>query len=410
MPDRMASSKLPHGVVHYRPDAEGWLRERGYLVDGQGIDDDARGIFHSTATRENAKLERGPRGSPVFEKLTRALTISDLQKVFRRGRRLTSPLLHEWKMLWDARERGVRVPEPVAAGARRGLLFPRSDFLITEALPGRSVFDVLDDAVLTTREENCVAIAVGRAVAGLHAAGIAFPDLFAKHVFLEQTGNGDWNVGFLDLTSACVRPKVSRAERARDLGALVSSLPFRVSPRRLARFLRSYLRDETWDRRDAWNQISKRAREYLKLRRFRSSLTGRAVTPPGKPGPDPEARKRHLLRRFEVPVMEDPGVPAAIQDDLAEPLKRLLLATFRAGVLPSGDVLPHLRSWNDGELAWDVRAPLRAPRKARAIDARWRAFFLRREIARSGLSAGAKKSLIQWVGGAPIAAFALSDL
>jgi hypothetical protein len=39
-----------------------------------------------------------------------------------------------------------------------------------------------------------------------------------------------------------------------------------------------------------------------------------------------------------------------IRDDLAAPLKSLLVATFRAGVLPVGDVLPHLHA-TDGFFA-----------------------------------------------------------
>ena len=91
-------------------------------------------------------------------------------------------------------------------------------------------------------------------------------------------------------------------------------------------------------------------------------------------------------------------------------LRHLLLATFRAGVLPMGDVLPHLRRATAGGLAWDARAPLRAARKSREIFARWRVFFLRREIARSALSPAAKKSLAGWLGGEPVAAFALTRL
>jgi tRNA A-37 threonylcarbamoyl transferase component Bud32 len=394
-----------------RPDARDWMRDAGFLDGGAPTRDHGRSVFHATASRENARFERGPRGTPVFEKRTRAITLSDLRKLRARAGRLTSPLLHEWTMLWLARERGIRVPEPVGAGIRRGLLFPRSDFLVTEKLPGKSLFEVLDEGGLTTpAEAGLAATAAGRAVAALHAAGIAFPGLFAKHLILDHDRNGAWTVGFLDLASAYSRARLSRGERAGDLGALAASLPFPVGPRLLARFLRSYLENgDGWELRDAWKEIANRARRFLRLRRFRSSLAPPGRSPPAATGSRHDAINRKLLDRFSVPVAGDQARPVAIADDVVEPLKRLILATFRAGVLPTGPVLPHLR-WKAETLAWHPDAPLAAPRKAHVLHGRWRAFLLGREIARTSLSAGLKKSLISWLRREPIAAFAVTDL
>jgi hypothetical protein len=410
MAEPLSSRKLPRGVVHFRADAEGWLRGAGYLADGQGLLAVGREVVNATPSRENAILSSGPRGTPAFEKRSRTVTLSDLRKVLIRARRPTSPLLHEWAMLWRARERGIRVPEPVAAGLTRGLLLTTSDFLITETLAGRSLDALLEEdfASMPAARRRTLADAVGRAVAGLHAAGIAFPDLYAKHVFLEPSPGGAWAVGFLDLTSAYATPRISPAERARGLGALAASLPFRLPLPVLMRFLRSYLAGvEGWDLRDAWGSVANAARRHLRLRRFRTGLAGQARPMAGDPAPDGSVERR-LLQRFDVPVIHDARA-VEIRDELAGPLERLLLATFRAGLLPMGDVLPHVRLQDDGRLAWDARAPLRAPRRARAIHARWRLVFLRREIARSAFSPAAKRSLISWAGGEPVAAFALSS-
>jgi hypothetical protein len=402
MPERLASCRLPRGAIRFRADAEAWLRAAGYFDAGGAR---GRSVFHATASRENATLAAGPRGAPVFEKRNRRITLSDLRKASRRAGRPTWPLLHEWTMLWRARERGVRVPEPVAAGMTRGVLFPRSDFLVTETLAGRSLFESLDGIVAgPARDQHRLAAAVGRAVGGLHAAGITFPDLYAKHVHLEPDGSGGWRVGFLDLASAYEERGPSRAARARDLGALAASLPFRVRTGLLASGLRAYLEGAGgWRFRDAWALIAAGARDVLRLRRFRAALAEPAGAEPRRPAPE-----RELLRRFRVPVVTTTAVAAAMRDDLAEPLKRLLLATFRAGVLPDGDVLPHVVRDGDGALAWTAGAPLVAPRKAREIHARWRIRSLRRELAGSGFSPSVRASIARWLGGEPVAAFALT--
>jgi tRNA A-37 threonylcarbamoyl transferase component Bud32 len=412
MGERFASIDTSHGVVHFRPDAEAWLRELGYVPHGKAVDPDDRNLFHSSENRENATIEPGPRGPGVFEKRTLALTLRKLRKAARRAGRITTPLLHEWDMLWRARDAGIRVPEPIAAGVTRGRIFPKTDFLLTERLDGTALNHMLDWAASRPVSEQVrLSADVGHAVARLHAAGIAFPDLYTKHVYLKRAGDGAWDVGFLDLATAYHRPVVPREERARDLGALAGSLPFRVPVRILAAFLRAYLREiPDWKLRDAWSSVASAAGGYLRLRRFRRGLSQRLDTTPSRPRTsDMKSHDQRativLLSRFDIPVRADGGA-VPIRDEVATPLRKLLVATFGAGVLPMGDVLPHLHAVETG-LAWDLLAPLRAPRRARAIHARWRFFFLRREIARSAFSPAVKRSFLHDLGPDLITAFAL---
>src|SRR5262249_28271653 len=162
--------------------AEAWLRSSGRLDGGLVAPgaDTRRRVLNATPKRENAVMDSGPRGTAVFEKRTRSLTLSALQKATYRAGRFTTPLLHEWSMRWRAREEGVRVPEPVAAGAERGFIFPKSDFLITEALPGTCLFSLLENEIdaIPAPDLQRLATTIGKAVAGLHRTGITFPDLY----------------------------------------------------------------------------------------------------------------------------------------------------------------------------------------------------------------------------------------
>jgi hypothetical protein len=391
MPERLASRRIRRGTVSFRPDAEVWLERSGYFRDGAAAE--GREVRSATATRENSVWEHGPRGGPVFDKRGRRVTLSDVWKVLRRSGRLASPLLHEWAMLWEARDLGLHVPEPVAAGVTRGLLFPSEDFLVTETLPGRSLFEVAGDLdSMRPEERHRIAEAAGRAVAGMHRAGVVFPDLFAKHVHVAQGPDGAWRVGFLDLTSAYRTRRPSTAERARDLGALAASFPFRLAADVRAGFLRSYLGADCWDFQEAWRAVDAASRRFLRLRRFRRGLM---------------PRRTNGSRALRA---EGSDAPVSVRDEHAGALKRLLLATLRAGLLPSAAILPHLRSGARGRLLWGPAAPLAAPRRARRIHARWRLRSLRREIARSELSPAVRRSLLTWLAGAPLAAFALTDL
>jgi hypothetical protein len=392
MAGQLASWRLSRGRVHYRADAQAWLAERGLLADAWISRAPGRAILVATPTRENAVWEPGPRGVPAYDKRGLAITVSDVWKASRRAGRLTSPLLHEWAMLWTARERGIVVPEPVAVGVKRGALLPRTDFLVTDLLPGTSLDRLAErlDAI-PVRGRHAIAAAAGRAVAGLHAAGIAFPGLFAKHLFLERDAAGAWRAGFLDLTSAYESRRPSRRERARDVAAIAASLPFRAPASLRLRFLRAYLgnagRD---DLRRFWRDAHDGALRLLRLRRFRRA-----------------AHARGALQATEAP----PGaVPVVLKDELAPRLRDLVLATFRAGLLPGGPLLPHLVVTESGDLHWAAGAPLAAPRRARRIHAWWRIALLRRDVARSPLSPPVRRSVARWLGGAPLAAFTLADL
>ena len=231
-------------------------------------------------------------------------------------------------------------------------------------------------------------------------------------MYLKRAGDGAWDVGFLDLATAYHRPVVSREDRARDLGALAGSLPFRAPVRIIAAFLRAYLREiPDWKLRDAWNSVAHAAAGQLRLRRFRRGLSQRLETTPSRPRTS--EMKSHdqrativLLTRFDIPVRAD-GASVPIRDDLATPIRKLLVATFGAGVLPTGDVLPHIHAIEAG-LRVGPAGPVRAPRRARAIHARWRLLFLRREIARSAFSPAVKRALLHDLGADLITAFALN--
>jgi tRNA A-37 threonylcarbamoyl transferase component Bud32 len=157
----------------------------------------------------------------------------------------------------------------------------REVFLVTRELPGVPLSDWVHDVTLDTALARAAAEDVGRAVAALHRAGIGFPELQAKHVFVAGE-SGDLRMGFLDLASAEVLPRIGRAARARDLGMLAATLPRRPVGRtlRLAA-LRAYREDADprWPLSHAWEQTTRAAARLCRKRRYRKFLTTSAIPP-----------------------------------------------------------------------------------------------------------------------------------
>lgn len=109
-------------------------------------------------------------------------------------------------------------------------------FLLVEELPGVELRAALSDDRVSPADRSRLAGRLGRAVAGLHAAGFTTPDLSAKHVFVDPVGLIDWQ-------SARRSRRVGGADRLRSLALLHASLADHLGgPRDRLRFLRAYRR------------------------------------------------------------------------------------------------------------------------------------------------------------------------
>ncbi|MGB2613409.1 MAG: lipopolysaccharide kinase InaA family protein [Phycisphaerae bacterium] len=134
------------------------------------------------------------------------------------------PLAAEWDNLMKLRAAGVALAEPVAVGRDDSPRLPRALLAVRE-VRGVSLARWLADFGATggpspSYDVATVARAVGLAVRRLHDAGYSFPDLYAKHLFLEDAGAEGPRVVLID--PARLR-RWTRGRAAADWAALAAT-------------------------------------------------------------------------------------------------------------------------------------------------------------------------------------------
>ena len=213
-------------------------------------------------TRENATIEpRAARARRSSRSGRVALTLSKLRKAARaRGAAHVSPAPRVGHALARARGRhqGPRAGrgghDAAAACSREPTSCSPSGSTGTRARPHAR----LGGLRVRSHEQAGSPPTVGRAVARLHAAGIAFPDLFAKHVYLKRAGR--WRVGRrvprprvrLSPAGGLARGARPGPRRARGLAAV----PRRRARHRRASCARTSGTSRGWNLRDAWNSVA----------------------------------------------------------------------------------------------------------------------------------------------------------
>ena len=161
-----------------------------------------------------------------------------LKSLFTRGE-VWSQSRVEWENALALQRAGIGVAEPIAFGEECGLFWEKFSFILTASARG----DVtLDEWLRTSRsrlERRTVLDALGCEIRKMHDAGLASPDLFTRHIFLER---GDApKFCLIDMARLDRRKRLSPALRARDLAALHVTAPLRfVSTRERLRFLKVY--------------------------------------------------------------------------------------------------------------------------------------------------------------------------
>jgi len=162
-----------------------------------------------------------------------------LMSLLRHGR-VWSQSRQEWENSRTLEEAGLTVAGLVAHGEDCGPLWEHFSFLITEAASGAQTVEefiaVCRDRALRLR----VFDALARTICKMHDAGLASPDLFTRHLFV----NPDRAVPefcLIDMARLDRRRRVPPTLRARDLAALNLTAPLRfVSGTERLRFLRAY--------------------------------------------------------------------------------------------------------------------------------------------------------------------------
>jgi tRNA A-37 threonylcarbamoyl transferase component Bud32 len=146
----------------------------------------------------------------------------------------------EWDNSLKLQHAGIRTAELVAYGEECGPLWEKFSFIITGAAPGKPLSDGFVNLDALARE-----------VRKMHDAGLFTPDLFARHIFVD-----DDRFTLIDMA------RLDNGPASRDLAALNVTAPIRfVSAKARVRFLKVYGRPELF------REIERRVRHLLKNRR-----------------------------------------------------------------------------------------------------------------------------------------------
>jgi len=183
--------------------------------------------------------------------------------------RVWSIARQEWENARALEQAGFTVSRSVAYGEDCGWCWERFSFLLTEAAPGQQTVDQFLDSCLDRAPRREVIGALAIEVRRLHDAGLSFPDLFTRHIFVDSSPNPP-RFCFIDVARLDRRARISDRRRSRDLAALNATASTRsVTPKERLLFLRTYAGavDRGWVRR-----IRRRMSHLLRRRKYRKAF------------------------------------------------------------------------------------------------------------------------------------------
>jgi tRNA A-37 threonylcarbamoyl transferase component Bud32 len=173
----------------------------------------------------------------------------------------------EWEHSEQLQAAGIQTAALVAYGEDCGPLWERFSFILTEAATGQQT---VQSFLMECRDQTLrrrVFEALARHIRKMHDAGLASPDLFTRHVFVEAQATPPVFC-LIDMARLDNRRKLSRTLRARDLAALHVTAPLKaVTAWERLRFLISYNAREA---RTLAGDVQRRAKHLLQRRKFRS--------------------------------------------------------------------------------------------------------------------------------------------
>ena len=256
----MASERLiiaQHQSILHKQDLASFEGVRRYA--GPSFDDhsDLRDIHRIQTTDE--------RGRPLvlfMKRIHRTFRKDALRSLLAHGR-VWSSARQEWENALLLEQAGIPVASLVAYGEQLSLLRERFSFIITEEAPGQC----LDDFVRTCSDmplRRRVFDELANMVRRMHDAGLAAPDLFLRHVFVDTAGEAP-RFHLIDMNRLNVG-QISLRQRARDIAGLHVTAPLgTVSMTERLRFLRTY--SGSIDRK-LFHLIARRSRHQLRKPRF----------------------------------------------------------------------------------------------------------------------------------------------
>ncbi len=193
-----------------------------------------------------------------------------LASILKRGK-VWSIAREEWENSLALQRAGLKTCDLVAYGEEIRPLWENFSFIVTGAATGKqTVQDFLRDnneAKIRQKVFDALALEIRK----MHDSGLATPDLFTRHIFVDESVTPT-AFCLIDMARLdCVKPLPLRT-RARDLAALHVTAPLRfVSVRERLRFLKLYAGKKN---RELRRLILERAGHLLQRRKFRDFADG----------------------------------------------------------------------------------------------------------------------------------------
>ena len=188
-----------------------------------------------------------------------------LASLLRRGR-VWSISRREWENSKQLAAAGLKTAGLVAYGEECGPLWEKFSFILTEAAAGGQTLEQFLRDCRDRGHRRRVFDALARDIRKMHDAGLASPDLFTRHLFVDD-GAEPPQFCLIDMARLDRRWPLPTRLRVRDLAALNITAPLRfVSARERVRFLRRY--DERTDK-PLVRRIRRRVEYLLQRRKFR---------------------------------------------------------------------------------------------------------------------------------------------
>jgi tRNA A-37 threonylcarbamoyl transferase component Bud32 len=187
-----------------------------------------------------------------------------LASLLRRGT-VWSLSRQEWENSRALEAAGLRTARLVAHGEECSWLSEKFSFIITEAAQGRETLQEFLCRCHDSVERRRVFDALAREIRRMHDAGLAAPDLFTHHIFVDTTAEPP-RFCLIDMARLDRRNPAPDRLRARDLAVLNLTAPVSlVTAKERLRFLRLYVGGTT---RAIAGRIARRVQHLLGRRKF----------------------------------------------------------------------------------------------------------------------------------------------
>ena len=193
----------------------------------------------------------------------------------------------EWENSRALEAAGLHSAPLIALGEECCLLWGKFSFILTAQAPGTQTMDDFLRSCTDPPRRRRVFDALARELRKMHDAGLASPDLFARHIFVDET-LAPPRFCLIDMARLDRRRSLPPALRARDLAALSVTAPLRhVSNRERLRFLKHYSSSTA---RTLLPLILIRMKHLLQRRKFRDFAKPGDPASPSRPTTSPNSK------------------------------------------------------------------------------------------------------------------------